>query len=114
MKKRIALAVLLASLAANRADAATATEEAWADFGFGLAAVAVNSVYIPAKIAYAAVGGLVGAVALGVTGGNMDAADGIWGPALGGDYVVTANMIKGDRPLHFIGARPSPAPADDF
>ena len=41
--------------------------------------------------------------ALGVTAGDIDTAKGVWSPTMGGHYVVTANMLRGEEPLHFVG-----------
>ena len=103
-KKMIACGMLVTALLLNGSPARAAeSETAWADFGYGVAAVALNFGYIPAKILYAGAGGLVGGLALAVTGGNMAAADEVWAPTLGGDYVVTSDNLRGDKPLHFVG-----------
>jgi hypothetical protein len=74
-----------------------------AALGWGMAAVGTNLVYMPAKMVYAVVGGFVGLLAWGVTLGNGDVALGILGPALGGTWVVTPEMLRGDQPLMPVG-----------
>jgi hypothetical protein len=55
------------------------------------------------KAAYAIGGGIVGGIAWAVTGGNKDAANAIWVPAITGDYIVRPENLSGGRPLHFVG-----------
>ncbi|HLI78886.1 MAG TPA: hypothetical protein VKV03_02825, partial [Candidatus Binataceae bacterium] len=62
-----------------------------------------NVVYIPAKLVYAILGGLVGGGAWCLTGGNTQTANTIWRSSLGGDYVVTPDMLAGKEPIHFSG-----------
>jgi hypothetical protein len=78
--------------------------------GWGMAAVGTNIGYMPAKILYALGGGLVGLLAWGVTAGNDDVALGVLQPALGGSWVVTPEMLRGEQPIMFIG--PSYEPKD--
>lgn len=74
-----------------------------ASLGWGMAAVGSNIGYMPAKMIYALGGGLVGLLAWGVTAGNDDVAMGVLQPALGGTWVVTPEMLRGEHPLMFIG-----------
>ena len=55
------------------------------------------------KAAYAIGGGIVGGIAGVVTGGNKEAANAIWVPAVTGDYIVRPENLTGERPLHFVG-----------
>jgi hypothetical protein len=71
--------------------------------GWGMAAVGTNLGYMPAKMLYAVAGGFVGLMAWGVTGGNTDVALGIWQPALGGTWVMTPEMLRGEAPIMFVG-----------
>lgn len=41
------------------------------------------------------------------TGGDKVTADKIWGPAMGGEYVITPEHIRGEKDLHFFGQAPS-------
>ncbi len=75
----------------------------WKGAGYGAAALFGNLLYIPAKIVYAAGGGLVGGGSYLVTGGNKQVADTIWRSSLGGDYVLTPEMIQGKAPVYFSG-----------
>lgn len=50
-------------------------------------------------------GGIKMAVAvLGALAGGMGF---LWGPSLGGDYVVTPEHIRGEKDLHFFGKGPA-------
>lgn len=73
------------------------------ELGWGAAAVGVNLLYMPAKLAYAAVGGLIGGLAYAVTWGDTDAVQKVWSPSLGGTYVVTPGMLQGESPILFLG-----------
>jgi hypothetical protein len=73
------------------------------EFGLGVGAVAVDLVYMPLKFVYATLGGLTGGLAYALTIGRTDVAMSIWRPSLGGTYVVTPRMLKGDEEIHFSG-----------
>ena len=79
----------------------------WKGAGIGAAALVANVGYIPAKMAYAILGGIAGGVGYALTGGNEKAANTIWRSTLGGDYVVTPDMLSGQTPLHFTRSRGS-------
>ncbi len=66
-------------------------------------AVATNIFYLPAKVVYAGAGGLVGGLGWIVTGGDTEAANRIWDPAVGGTYIITPAMLAGDEEAHFLG-----------
>lgn len=83
--------------------AAPARADFASDAGYGLLAALVNVAYIPAKIMYAGVGGLVGGLAYITTAGDIDTAQGVWSPTVGGDYVVTGPMLRGEQPIFFVG-----------
>jgi hypothetical protein len=71
--------------------------------GVGVGTALVNVLYIPAKFTYATVGSLIGGFAYVLTLGDMDTAMGVWEPTLGGSYVVTPAMLRGDDPIEFSG-----------
>jgi hypothetical protein len=75
----------------------------WAGVGYGTGALFSNVLYIPAKLVYAVLGGLVGGGAWALTGGNTQTANTIWRSSLGGDYVITPDMLEGKEQLHFSG-----------
>ena len=73
------------------------------DFGIGVGTIATNLIYMPAKFVYATLGGLTGGFAYCLTGGRMDIANAVWRPSLGGTYVVTPSMLRGEDPIYFSG-----------
>lgn len=80
--------------------------------GWGVLAVIANLGYMPVKTTYAVLGGLTGGLAYVCTGGSYDTASSIWEMSLGGTYVLTPAMIRGEDPIAFAGAS-SPASVSD-
>src|SRR6185369_6838214 len=91
---------------------AAQTKEAGSDFGIGMVAVLANVVYMPVKVTYGILGGVTGGFAYVLSGANRDVADGVWVPSLGGDYVLTTDMMTGRERVHFNGVRGRPASED--
>ena len=85
----------------------------WQGVGVGAGTLAANVLYIPAKLVYGVLGGIGGGAGYALTGGNQQVANTIWRSSLGGDYVVTPDMLTGKQPVHFSGPTqtepPSPA-----
>ncbi len=79
------------------------TRRAGKDAGVGVATVAANIVYVPAKLLYAGAGGITGLLAYGLTLGSKETATQIWVPSIGGDYVLTSDMVRGHQKFHFSG-----------
>lgn len=77
--------------------------------GIGAGTALVNVLYIPAKFTYATVGGLIGGLAWVLTLGDTDTAMGVWEPTMGGSYVITPSMLRGDTPIEFSGESSAPA-----
>ncbi|HUO05242.1 MAG TPA: hypothetical protein VMU16_08600 [Candidatus Binataceae bacterium] len=75
----------------------------WQGVGYGAGAVAGNIVYIPAKLVYALTGSLIGGAAYALTAGNSQTSDTIWRSSLGGDFVLTPDMVSGKDPINFSG-----------
>lgn len=92
-------AVLVGVVGARPARAA----DYWSDLGFGVAAVGTNLLYFPFKLVYAAVGGVTGGLAYGLTAGDYEAAQHIWSPSIGGTWVVTPGMLRGSEPFLVTG-----------
>lgn len=78
-----------------------------AEFGLGTACMLTNLIYGPVKFLYAAGGGLVGSLAFLFSAGDMDVARPIIDASLRGDYAVTEEHFRGQRPLEFIGRSPA-------
>jgi len=72
--------------------------------GASISAMYINLVYTPAKVAVAVVGGVGGALAGLLTGGNQRAAYALWVPLMGGDYFVRPENLEGEQPLAFFGS----------
>jgi hypothetical protein len=127
----VTLALPIGPLAGSRAMAQTAQPAApaqsaqvpqpdagvnWPGAGYGAAALFGNVLYIPAKLVYAILGGFVGGGTWLLTGGNTQAADTVWRSSLGGDYVLTPQMVAGEQPINFSGPTetpPAPTAADN-
>ncbi len=75
----------------------------WSGVGVGVATGALDLVYVPTKVVYGILGGIAGGAGWALTGGNSQVSDTIWRSSLGGDYVLTPNMVRGDEPIHFSG-----------
>jgi hypothetical protein len=75
----------------------------WKGVGAGAGAVASNLVYVPAKLVYGILGGIAGGAGYALTGGNKQVANSIWRSSLGGDYVLTPDMMTGKQPIYFSG-----------
>jgi len=95
------LALCLTVLVA--ATPARAEEGFFESAGIGLGTALVNVLYIPAKFTYATVGGLIGGLAWVLTLGDTDTAMGVWEPTLGGSYIITPSMLRGDEAVEFSG-----------
>ncbi len=100
-------AVRQAPAAASSADQAQVSQPQqgvnWQGVGVGAGALAANVIYIPAKLVYGILGGIGGGAGYALTGGNQQVANTIWRSSLGGDYVVTPDMLTGKQPVHFSG-----------
>ena len=84
------------------------SKEASSDFGIGLVTVLANMVYMPVKVVYGVLGGVTGCFAYVLSGANRDVAEGVWVPSLGGDYVLTTEMMSGRDRVQFNGVRSRP------
>ncbi len=107
-RRSVAAAVLCVGLGTGTARADVYYENA----GWGLLTVLTNVVYMPAKVSYAALGGLTGALALACTGGDFQVAENVWTAALGGTYVITPRMLRGEDPIAFAGTPGGEVSAD--
>lgn len=89
----------------------------WKGVGIGAGTVAGNVLYVPAKLVYGILGGISGGAGYVLTGGNKQIANTIWRSSLGGDYVLTPDMVTGKQAIHFSGptqtAQPVPGAANE-
>ena len=107
MRTMVMAGVLTASLVGGAARPAGAAADYVNDFGMGLGTVLANCFYMPTKVVYATLGGLTGSFAYVLTGGRMDTASAVWVPSLGGTYVLTPDMLRGEDPVYFSGVAES-------
>jgi hypothetical protein len=95
----LVLAFTLAALAAGPAFADPPAKEAKT----GATVVLANVVYMPAKVLYAAGGGLVAGMAYLFSAGDKAVAKPILDASIGGDYIVEPEHLSGDKQLVFFG-----------
>jgi hypothetical protein len=104
--RRLVVAAVVAAMVMTAARPVFADDDGpryASDFGVGVGAVFTNLIYMPVKFVYATIGGITGGFAYVLTGFNYDLASGIWRPSLGGTYVVTPSMLKGEDKIFFSG-----------
>ncbi len=82
------------------------------DAGWGSLTMLSNLGYMPVKLAYSLMGGLTGGLAYGLTAGDLDTAEKIWVTSMGGTYVLTPDMLRGEQPIAFAGTSGEHATAD--
>lgn len=97
--RSVVLAFTLTALAASPALADPPARE----MKTGASVVLANLVYMPAKVLYAAGGGLVAGAAYLFSAGDKAVAKPILDAAIGGDYIVEPGHLSGDKPLVFFG-----------
>jgi hypothetical protein len=71
--------------------------------GLGAASALVSLVYSPFKLVYAASGIALGSGSFLWTWGDRDAAMAVVHTAVGGDYVITPEMLGGSAEIRFRG-----------
>jgi hypothetical protein len=85
-----------------------APTSAWAGYlseaGLGTASMFSTLIYGPVKLTWAILGGTIGGLGYLFSVGNLDAANKIWIPSLGGNYVITPEMLTGEQAIHFFGS----------
>jgi hypothetical protein len=102
---RAAVAALAIGFALAMAPAKALARSPGGEAGLGVACVLGNMIYGPGKMMYAFVGGFIGLVAYGLSGGDEDVAMRVIEPAWRGDYLVTMDHLEGKKELEFIGRR---------
>jgi hypothetical protein len=104
----VGVAVLAAGLGVARP-----AEAGWLeDAGWGSLTVLTNIVYMPAKLVYATLGGVTGGLAFALTGGSLETAETVWVTSMGGTYVVTPAMLRGEEAIAFTGSPGSDTSTD--
>ena len=93
------VALVAGSPAAARADDPSLFREG----GLGAIAALTSLVYSPFKLLYAASGIALGSGSFIWTWGDRDAAMRVVNTSVGGDYVITPEMLRGSANLRFTG-----------
>ncbi len=102
MRMMIRSVVLMATLTSLSASPALA-EKPTSELKTGATCVLANLVYMPAKVLYAAGGGVVAGMAYLFSAGDKEVAKPILDAAIGGDYLVEPAHLSGDKALVFFG-----------
>lgn len=106
--------MLVALTLAFQANPTFAANDTAREAGVGVGAAFASLVYAPAKLVYATLGVVIGGIAWGLSGGDSEVKDAVIMPAVRGDYVVTPDIIRGQRKLEFVGHRPGYGPGDQI
>src|SRR5260370_13174630 len=73
----------------------------WPGTGYGVGALFANVLYVPAKLVYAILGGLVGGGTYLITAGNKQAADTVWRSAFIEGYIGYPRMCRAEQATNF-------------
>ncbi len=112
VRQLVGVAALVAALVFTLAapSPAYAERSAGGAFGLGVGSLLLTIPYGFCKTVYAVGGLVVGGLGWTLTGGRTDVARAIWQPALRGDYVVSPEVLTGEKPLTFVGRDPRSEP----
>jgi hypothetical protein len=102
--RALVVAAVVATSLSGTVRTARAEESFGRTVGLGAGAAFTNLLYMPAKLVYATLGGVTGGLAYLLTIGNLEVANAVWRPSLGGTYVVTPKMLAGEDQIHFSGS----------
>jgi hypothetical protein len=95
--------VAAAAIAGAIGGAGPARAGTWDEAGWGALATLSNLGYMPAKLVYATFGMATGGLAYVLTAGDSQTAETIWTTSMGGTYVLTPRMLRGEDPIAFAG-----------
>jgi len=104
MRKLVVAAALSVALGALPAAADHPEDNQGLEIGNAISAMYLNLVYVPAKVVVATVGGVGGALAGFLTGGDERAAYALWVPTMGGDYFLRPGVFDGTHAFAFFGS----------
>lgn len=71
--------------------------------GLGVASFLATIPYGVTKVAFAAVGGIVGGLAYVFSGADTETAQHVWTTSMYGTYVITPDHLRGDKAVRFLG-----------
>jgi hypothetical protein len=74
--------------------------------GMGALSALSSLIYSPVKLVYALTGLVFGGIAWGLSAGDSDVMHAVVTPSVRGDYVVTPEHLRRQRPLEFFGTDP--------
>jgi hypothetical protein len=97
------LAVVAVFVAGAPASAELEDPSLLAEGGLGATSALISLVYGPFKLAYAASGIALGSGSFLWTWGDRDSAMAIVNTAVGGDYVITPEHLRGSDEIHLTG-----------
>jgi hypothetical protein len=97
----------VAAVALSLAPATSRAEDLGNEAGLGAAAALSSLLYAPVKLVYALGGGLTAGLAWVFSAGDSDVVNPIIDASLRGDYVITPDHLRGQRPVEFIGRSPA-------
>jgi hypothetical protein len=75
--------------------------------GTKIGAASLTVLYLPVKLVYAALGGVVGGLAWGLSGGDSAVMNAVITPAVRGDYAVMPAHLREGRFPEFLGRDPA-------
>ncbi|MBJ23009.1 MAG: hypothetical protein GY910_28855 [bacterium] len=103
--RRVLTALVLVALvgAPSASFAGDKATETGREGGLGAAAAISSLIYGPVKLIYATGGLVVGAFAWAFTAGDSQVAEKVFTRSLRGTYVITPDILTGERELVFIG-----------
>ncbi len=112
----VVMAVMLCHVTVMPVATAFAKEEGSAETtesqgGMGIASVLASIPYGLAKVCYALVGGIVGGFTYVLSGFDEKPAKKVWDASIRGDYVITPDHLRGDKPVRFVGLPRESEPA---
>jgi hypothetical protein len=110
LRRGSALLAVAGLLAGTPAAAQPEDQSLVREAGLGAAAALISFVYCPLKLLYAASGIALGSGSFLWTWGDQDAAMTIVNTSVGGDYVVTPEVLGGSADLRFTGDPAGDAP----
>ena len=107
--RKLVICTFILLLLSSRLYAANGTDKtddsSFRHFKYGMTSSLLSLLYTPLKVNVALVGGIIGGLAYPFSGFNPDAPKKIWDKSLGGTYLITEDILKGEDKLElFFGS----------